>query len=225
MKPTYKKTFFAILRHIPFALVLMTLLYVNRGNRLFTPQNIFDFSPKQPILAAIFFLLLYAAKPLTFVMPIIALQIATAMFFPTFQALLINIIGIGISTSISYLLGQYFGKDRVKKMLSRYKKSDTLKKVDSDNEVFYVLIVRAIGLISMDITGMFFGSIKINFAKYLTGSVLGLIPAMLIGTFIGTTASDPDSPAFIFSIILKITFIVTSIQIYKRKFKKKRAQA
>lgn len=104
-------------------------------------------------------------------------------------------------------------------MLLKVKKKGTSKLLSSEGEFFYVFLVRVVGIVSMDLTGMAFGSIKVNFLKYMMASILGLMPAVIIGTFIGLTLSEPTSLEFIMSVVLKGILVLISIFLYKRKYK------
>lgn len=218
-KKTKKEYLLIIIRLLPLCFILIFGLIYSQNKEFFTSENIFEYSPKNVYLAALFFLLLYALKPISLVIPLVVLQVSCAMFFSPINALMINTLGVGIAASIAYFIGLNLGKNRVERMLSKVKKKGTSKLLSSEGEFFYVFLVRIVGIVSMDLTGMAFGSIKVNFVKYMVASILGLMPAVIIGTFIGLTLSDPTSLEFILSVLLKGILVAISIFIYKKKYK------
>jgi uncharacterized membrane protein YdjX (TVP38/TMEM64 family) len=218
MEKIYKQGFFYTLRYLILIIIIISFLYFNQGNELLTIQKLFDYSPNNLFLAMLFMLALYGIKPIVLVLPVPMLQIVVGMIFSPFFAFLVNTLGLVISCTVAYGIGLLLGKDRVEKLMRKFKKSKDLKRQRKNNEEFFVFIIRAIGLVSMDVTGMFFGSVQTPFLKYLIYSTLGLIPAMLIATFIGLTADDPASPSFILSLIVKVILVVVSLKYYKYKY-------
>jgi uncharacterized membrane protein YdjX (TVP38/TMEM64 family) len=219
MKKNKKEYLLILLRMLPLFFIIIFGLIYSQNKAFFTSENIFQYTPKNMYLAGLFFLFLYALKPISLVIPLVVLQVSCAMFFSPVNALIINTLGVGIAAGIAYFIGLNLGKNRVEKMLSKVKKKGSSKLLDSEGEFFYVFLVRIVGIISMDLSGMAFGSIKVKFLNYMLASILGLMPAVIIGTFIGVTLSDPMSPAFILSLLLKGFLVLLSIYLYKRKYK------
>lgn len=205
-------------RFLPFAIVVALLILLNRGYLIITPHQLFNYSPNNLWLAIVFVLLLYVTKPIAFFLPIAVVQITTAMIFSPLQAIILNLIGLAICCTLSYVIGYKLGRKRVESFVQKYKKTQLLMDSAEENQHFYIFIVRAIGVVPIDLTSMFLGSLKVNFPVYMIYSVLGLTPSMLITTAIGQTIQSPTSPTFIISILLKITLIITSVFIYKKKF-------
>ncbi len=218
MKIKLKETGIGLVRLLPFLIVVVGLLLINRQHRILTPQKIFDFTPTEPFLAMFFLWLLYALKPIAMVLPIASLQVVTGMIFNPFQAILINVLGLVISLNVAYAIGQFMGKDRVEGLLEKSKKGAVLKKNATPENTFYIIVLRAVGVLPMDLVGMFFGSTALSPIKHTVASLIGLMPALLIATFIGISASDPRSPEFLFSIAMKILLIAISLYLFKKKF-------
>ena len=91
---------------IPFiAIALMCIVFIFIDKITGEPlsvHTIIKYTPKDPILAAIVILLLYALKSLTVVFPLAILFFASGIIFPTWIAILINIIGLAITFTIPY---------------------------------------------------------------------------------------------------------------------------
>lgn len=220
MKIKIKNKGMVVLRILPLAVLIGFIFFYNKEHDLFTAESIFEFTPSNLWLAAGFFLLMYALKPITLIIPLWILQISCAMFFPRATALLINTLGISLSIIMAYVVGYYLGQNKVQQMYKKIKKNKLTEGLKEEGHFFYVFVVRVIGIISMDITGMIFGSMKINFPKYFMASLLGLMPAVVIGTFIGTSLSEPNSLEFMLSLFMKIILVILSILFYRKKYKK-----
>lgn len=221
MENNKKKYLMIGLRILPIVIIIASLYFYNKYNDLFAVESIFEFTPNNLWLAALFFLAMYILKPVTIIVPVVVLQVSCAMFFPPTEALLINTVGAALAVAIAYVLGSFLGQNKVQKIFKKLKKKKSISDLTEEGQFFYVFLIRLIGIISMDVTGLILGSTKMNFIKYFTASMLGLMPAIVIGTFIGTTLSDPTSAGFLLSLSLKGVLVIMSIVIYRKKFNKK----
>jgi len=201
------------------SVVLVMYLY-NRYNDLFTYENIFEFEPTNLWLVAAFFILLYVFKPITLIVPLWVLQVTCAMFFSTSQALILNTLGVALAITIAYFLGYHSGRSKVQDLYEKFRQKKSMGQMTEDGQFFYIFIIRIVGIISMDLSGMLMGSMRINFFKYFMASMAGLMPAVIIGTFIGSNASDPTSPGFIISMVLKGGLVLLSVILYRKRSKK-----
>lgn len=101
-------------------------------------HTIIKYTPKDPILAAIVILFLYALKSLTVVFPLAILFLASGIIFPTWIAILINIIGLAITYTIPYWIGRYFGDEAIEEIYNRFPKVKEVTKYQNSN-VFFCL--------------------------------------------------------------------------------------
>lgn len=106
------KNFFRHKKLVNFIrIILAAILVILAAILLYDIKNIsldtlLSHTPKNPYIAAIILLLLYAAKSITVFVPLIALQLIAGSMFSPFFALMINFIGIIICYTIPYLIGK-----------------------------------------------------------------------------------------------------------------------
>lgn len=207
-------------RLVPFALcIAFIVIYIATGHE-FTVDAILSYTPDTPALAAIILLLMYAAKSISIVFPILVLNIAGGCIFSTPAAILINALGTALCISLSYALGAIAGLDSVMKMTRKYKKFDTFMKWQRSNSFFVSFFLRIINSLPFDVVSMYLGAIRTPFLIYLTASLAGALPGVIAATIIGTSITDPSSPEFIFSVALTVLLSLASIAVYyvyKRK--------
>jgi uncharacterized membrane protein YdjX (TVP38/TMEM64 family) len=200
---------------IPAVLIIAgIIIYLIFGEEI-TVDNILNMSPINRAVASIFILILYLIKSVSIVGPIMALYIASGLIFPLYWAIPLNILGVAIGLTYSYRIGYSSGDFLKEKILSRYEKLNEFYSVVKDNEWFSAFIIRIVGILPHDIVNMFFGSLRISYYKYMTASIIGLMPMLIISTVIGRTITDPTSPEFLLAVIMRVVLSISAALIYR----------
>lgn len=191
---------------------LLLLLLLKLNLLLEIVQNNYETSM---LLTALGFLLLYAVKSVTMMIPNSVLYIAVGAFFPTWLAILITYAGLTLSLSIGYFSGRKLGETKVYKLIAKQKKTMAFLKRNEGDLLPLCFITRLLAL-PFGLASLFFGALKIPFFKYAALSLLGVTPTMLPIVFSGAAISNPLSAAFIvpFGLGLAITLII--FVVYKK---------
>lgn len=214
-------------RLLPFFILLVVLLLFGRDLKQVRVEDVLNYVPESMARAALAMLALYAVKSLSVVFPLLVLYLASGLLFPLPVAVAVNMAGLAVSVTLPYWLGRFSGEGLTQKLLERYGRAEQFHKLHACGEWFFVYIVRVIGLLPGDVVSMVLGSMRIPYAKYLTGSLAGLLPAMLATTLLGVTITDPLSPAFILSCVARVLVTAASLLAYRvvsRHMQNKQAQ-
>ena len=189
------------------AVILLCFLYRDR----ITVENIVNFTPENPVLAVGIMLLLFAFKSVTFVIYGSILYAVNGILFPLPFAILLNMAGSAIMATLPFLIGRRNGSGLLVKLTEKYPKLSVLRKLPSENGFFLSVVIRLMGCLPGDVVSMYFGASGIRYREYLTGTLIGLTPSIVIFTVIGMSADDVTSPAFIISVCCEILSALTSI--------------
>ena len=141
-------------------------------------------------LISLIILGVYALKSVVFVVPASLVYVAVGVIFPHSYAVLLNMVGIVIEVTITYLLGMFIGSDVVYKFLAKKEKGKKLLEKDIQNKASVILGIRAIPAFPIDFVSLFFGASKCNFPKYLLFSVLGISWRVIAFTILGSEFFD-----------------------------------
>lgn len=209
-----------LLKLLPAIVAIVGIIIFLAYGQDITVDDMISYTPENRIIAFIFILLIFFIKSLTVMFPVAIIYIVAGMMFPTFLAILINIIGICIGFSYSYWAGKTSTSNLKDQLMLKYPKLTQLDSLMKNNEWFITFIVRMVGIIPIDVVSIFMGSAEISFTKYLSASVLGTLPILLATTFIGSTIADPTSSEFILSLLLRVVISVFSSFIYKKVINK-----
>lgn len=183
------------------------------SGRRFSVDAILSYTPQNWLWATLFLLLLYAVKSVVFFLPLVALQIAAGLFFPTWAAILINIIGMAIELNIPYWLGRKLGFNSADKLFAKFPKIQSTVEGDG-NKWFISYILRALNMLPIDLVSLYLGSARFPYFVYFTGSLAGALFGILAATFIGISLTDPTSPTFIIACTASFTLAGASTLIY-----------
>lgn len=193
---------------IVFALVEMRELSV---------EEILEFTPESPLLAALVIIFLFALKSLSFVMPSWLLYVSAGLIFPLPEALLVSLVGTLVSFTVPYVLGRGLGADYLEKLVADHPKLSALKDFSGKNSFLKVLLVRLCGL-PLDPVSVYFGASRVNYPLYLIAGSIGILPHSVPYIVMGMSAEDGVSPAFFISLgIIAVSAVVNGVMAAKRK--------
>lgn len=179
-----------------------------------SPQTILTDALQNPLLTAGLLLLLYMLKSLTIFFPLLILEMAAGYLFPAPAALIINFLGIGIVLTIPYWIGRALGLRQVSKLTRKYPKFQAIMEKQQNHSFFLCFFLRVISCLPGDIVTMYLGATHTPFSHNLLGGTLGILPGMILATFMGVNIQDPSSPAFWISAALSVGLAVLSIVLY-----------
>ena len=205
---------------VSLLMLILTLLFFIYQKDV-TIDKILQYTPKNYFTAALFIISMFAVKSLLVILPIPVLYICVGIIFEPFTAMIVNILGMIACTTVPYWIGRYSGVGFTDWVMKKYPIARQLETYKKDNEWFFSFLVRVIGFLPCDIVSIILGSLKVGFIKYITGTIVGMLPGLIVTTFVGITITNPRSPEFIMSCIITVVISLASIYIYKKVVKPK----
>lgn len=216
MKPQKNKKRIPFLKFLPLMVcILFIILFLVSGNDI-TVQTVLSYTPESPFAAAIVILLLYALKSVSFVFPIAVLQIATGHLFQTPVALLINFLGRAVTLSIPYWVGRFSGSELINNLQKKYPKLKEICDKQGQRPVFISFLLRTFSFLPGDAVSLYLGATGIPFPCYLAGGILGTALGVVLATILGSSITEPGSPAFWLSAFLMALMAIISVIFYLR---------
>lgn len=185
-----------------------------------SPGEIVRGTSANPVLAALLLVLLYALKGATVVFPVLVLEVAAGLLYPTAEALLVNFLGIMVMVTVPYWIGRYVGVDTIQKLVRKSPKFAAILDRQHRSAFFLCFLLRSVGGLPVDVVSLYLGATKTAYPSYLVASTLGLLPGMVLATLLGTSIEDPTSPVFWLAVSLKLLSAGASFlfhRMYQRK--------
>ena len=192
------------LRALPLLGMAGAMLWLFLSGEKLSVDTVLSYTPKIPLLAALFLLLLYALKSLSLTLPILLLDTVCGVLFPLPVAILVATMGTAITLTIPYFIGRGAGPDMTEKLQQKHPRLRELRELRSRNELFLAFLIRIVGILPCDVVSLYLGNTRMPFPKYLLGGVLGFLPDVLTATVVGMKADDRSSPWFWGAIALNL---------------------
>lgn len=185
---------------------------------------ILTYTSKNSFLTAGLLLLLYVLKSATIFFPLLLLEMAAGYLFPAPAALGINLMGILIVLTVPYWIGRKVGIKRINKLAAKYPKFQAVMDKQQDHSFFLCFFLRAISCLPGDVVTMYLGATHTPFGNNLLGGMLGILPGMILATFMGISVQNPSSPAFWISALLSVALAGLSTLFYSVSLKRRKGR-
>lgn len=206
-----KKHWLSLVTALPFALCIILILCYSDE---ISAQTIIEYTPKNPFAATLILLLMYAAKSVSIVFPLIILEIAGGHLFSPIPAIIINMLGILVCHSISYWIGHFVGATALDKLIKKHALLDSAINKQKNNAFFMCFFLRTLYCLPGDVVSMYLGTVSIPFNRYIIASTLGSLPRTILATLFGACITKPFSPMFWISFISITIFSSSSFLVY-----------
>lgn len=188
-----------LVRYIPICITALLALACVLGARRYSLdswEDLLNYTPPSLLGAAVLLLCGYALKSLSVVFPLSLLYVAAGVMLPLWMAWGVNLLGLLVCVTLPYWVGRISGGELAESLLRTNRKAARAAEVVTENRVFTAYLLRVVGILPGDLVSILLGAMGIEYRGYLIGSLLGLLPGMLIQTALGGYADRPASPIF-----------------------------
>lgn len=215
--------------YVQFLIIFVSIVAVIYlfGYRGVTIRDILLYAEHNHLKIFLLLMGLYVLKACCGIIPYSGLNLATAMSFPLWQAILINLLGTALCFSVSYLFGRMTKTDRLEAKLAEHPKLARYMEGAKEDEWALCFALHIAGL-SSEVIGILFGIMRMPYSIYLISSVLGVFPGMVCVSISGGTKDVTSLKFWIFYSINLLTalfgFALLGLRIRKRRKQKKEIQ-
>ena len=140
-------------------------------------------------------------KSFALVFPPAVLFAICAYLMPDYwTAFVVNLISVFLSLFVPFFLGKFTGAGMVETLKKRFK---AIKKIDDfagSNETQMAFAVKLSGILPGDLSSLLFGAMNISLKKFVIGSNLGMLPLVVVYTFLGVALKNIGNAPWIVAI-------------------------
>ncbi|MBQ6625201.1 MAG: TVP38/TMEM64 family protein [Clostridia bacterium] len=140
-------------------------------------------------------------KSFALVFPPAVLFAICAYLMPDYwTAFVVNLISVFLSLFVPFFLGKFTGAGMVETLKKRFK---AIKKIDDfagSNETQMAFAVKLSGILPGDLSSLLFGAMNISLKKFVIGSNLGMLPLVVVYTFLGVALKNVGDAPWIVAI-------------------------
>ena len=180
-----KKDVFLILLRAAVAMALFAVAIVNYDKLSHLDiREVVSFTESVPLMCAVI-LAVYVVKALVFVLPASVIYVAVGTILTPWLAVVVNLVGIFLEVTVTWILGRFLGKDAVYRLLSRNEKGRMLLEKNPGAKAGVILGIRAVPAFPIDAISLFYGASGVPYPKYAALSVLGISWRVILFTLLG----------------------------------------
>lgn len=141
--------------------------------------------------------------------------LAVLVILPLPAALAISGVGTALCLSISYWMGRSTRTDSLEGLLSRHPKLNKYFTATQQYGFVFCFTIHMLGL-NMELLGVLFGMMRLNFWTYLSASWLSIAPGMVCLCILGNNL-DFKSPVFWAMLALNLVLLLGSLWYTRHK--------
>ncbi len=116
--------------------------------------------------------------------PVLILIIATTVTFGGWPGFAYALVGALASALVTYLIGAWWGQDALRALLGR--RLDRVREAIARQGVVAVAVIRLVPVAPFTVVNLVAGASAIKLSDYLVGTVIGLLPGMIVITALGS---------------------------------------
>ena len=185
-----KKDVFLIILRCVIALTLFVIAIVN-----YDELSTLDISKLTQFTDSLYITILvilavYLIKGLVFVVPASLVYVAVGAMMNPVLAIVVNLVGIFLEVSVTYVLGRFLGKDAVYKLLSKKEAGKKILEKDIQSKISVLVSIRAIPAFPIDFISLFYGASGCAYLKYACFSLIGISWRVILFTVLGSAVFD-----------------------------------
>lgn len=180
-------------------------------------NNLQTFVEHNKVLGPIIFILLAAASVLLGPFTSAPLVPSAVIIWGTGLTLGFLILGWLLGNTLAYGVGYYFGYPLVKKLLPDNKVEEWITLLSENVDIWLAFLFR---LATPSETGYVFGTLKYNFLKYFTITLIAELPFAVVTVYAGEAFINTGWLSFVGLGILWAIFILVAVSMFRRKVKK-----
>lgn len=169
------------------AVIAVVVFHSNAGKRLMhiNVEQLSDYLRSFGAFSIVLGMLAVYVQMIVPMVPFVLVAGANVLVFGLFWGFVINYAMSVLGAFTVFMFARYFGHDRLEKYLVNYPTIHMFNKRMEHHGFFYVLFGRLIPLIPSTAVSLAAGISKVRTRDYMLGTVIGMIPIVLLESFIG----------------------------------------
>lgn len=168
--------------------VLIVIVVINRDR--ITADSIMSYTPESALLAALMMMGLFALKTLSIVFSSWVLYAVSGLLFDLPAAIAVSFAGALVMLLEGYALGHAGGQRLVESLSAKYPRFRDFTGLKDSRPFLFSLLLRMMKFVNYDIGSMYMGASGVPIVPYLGGSLVALLPEIVLFTVAGKGLSS-----------------------------------
>ncbi|KMQ50362.1 sNARE-like domain protein [Chitinispirillum alkaliphilum] len=160
-------------------------------------------------------LIIFCIKGATMVIPIVVLYMGIGAAFQPYTAVLVGFVGLILELSTGFIMGKKLGRKRVMPVVAKSRHGKKIASYAADRGVVSSFMARVVPGPPIDLISMLFGAVNARYLPFMCGSLLVLVPRMVLVVLLGSLAVRPLENRFLIPAIIVLVVIVVIVTLKK----------
>ena len=205
----------AVSRTLIISLWVMVMIVALCLHDRISLSAILSYTPSEPYLAAIVMLLMFGMKTLSVFFYSGLLFLANGTLFSLPAAIAMNIAGALVMIFEGYFIGNKLAGEQLQDIEGKYSKLRGLVRLKNERPFIFVLLLRLLKMMNYDIASMYLGAARVKLPQYIAGSLLGILPDIILYAVIGRGLGDLNMSRTAAAAIAYVGLSVASMVVIK----------
>lgn len=194
------------------------LLFIKMNGHM-SAEELLHYQPKNKALAVLAMCALFLLKSVDFLIHSGVLYAIDGILFPLPGAFAMGLLGNVIMSTVPYFIGKSLGSPILERIRSRYPRFREFEPARTLGTGVFAFLLRCLDL-PIPVVGLYMGAGGYDFGKYLLGSVLGLIPVMVLYTLLRDGLAGQRLPVLLAALGVKLLLFALAVAVGLRLRKK-----
>ena len=164
------------------------------------------------------YIILYSINTVSLLPPIAILSLSAGFIFGPWEGALALMVGSFIGTTATFYISRIFGAHCVQEILKG--RGREFQEAFDRNGFKVILFIRAIPIIPWEVVNYAAGLSRITYRDYILGTMLGIIPSVLLQTFFSDRLTDFDLKDPVVIVALSVLGLLAAAPIIYLKVRK-----
>lgn len=197
-------------------LIFIIYIFINYRSEIkhLNYRKLKDFILSYGEFSAVCFIIVYSLKPILLVVPTSLLTVVAGNIYGPFTGLALSMFSSFLAGTLAFYIAKFLGKPAVDKII----KGKALKLDESiEKKGFIIMLLMRLSIV-FPYDGLSYGSglTKMRYRDFILGTLLGILPEMIVYSFMGKNLKHPFSVKFILPIIVVVAIAFISYYVYKK---------
>jgi uncharacterized membrane protein YdjX (TVP38/TMEM64 family) len=196
---------------------LIIAAIINRDR--ISAESILSYTPENMLAAAAMIMGFFALKTLSIVFYSGLLFTVSGMLFGMPAAIAVNIAGALVMLLEGYAVGRAGGRKLVEDLTAKYPRFGEFTGLKDSRPFAFALLIRMLKFVNYDLGSMFMGASEVPLLPYLGGSLVAMLPEIVLFALAGSGISDMNAVPAIWAAVIYAAMTILSALILKRMMK------
>lgn len=188
-------------------MILVAIIFIFIFKDTLDANAIIEVAPKSSTLLVLIGVL-YLLRGVLAIFPIMFAAVASGFLMSPMAAIVVNISGVTLMFSVSYMVGKRAGARIIKIAVERTAALQHFFEKQENNEFLTCMLLRIVPYLPGGFASYYLGARNVHYGKYILASVIGYLPQLMAYITIGSALTGERSSGLLMIAIIAAQMVL-----------------